>query len=138
MDLSRYIGIPFLNLGRAESGADCWGLFRMMYRDIFGIDLPSYDGRYGDAGDREVTAGLIRTGVAEWMPVSPTLEIFGDGILLHIDFKPSHIGFVTERGMMIHAMDGSASVQESYHDRMRWPGRRSFWRHPSCPQVRHG
>ena len=41
----RLIGLPFRFGGRAvPDGLDCWGVVLVLYRDAFGIELPSYAG----------------------------------------------------------------------------------------------
>ena len=39
---SEYVGIPFKSRGRCRDGIDCWGLVKLVYRDILGIELRDY------------------------------------------------------------------------------------------------
>lgn len=38
----RFVGIPFADRGRDFSGCDCWGLVYLAYRQLLGIELPTY------------------------------------------------------------------------------------------------
>lgn len=40
--IEKYMSIPFLNGGRDEKGADCWGLVYLVYLRELGITLPTY------------------------------------------------------------------------------------------------
>ena len=42
--VERAVCVPFLDKGRGYDGFDCWGLVVCYYRDVLGIELPSYDG----------------------------------------------------------------------------------------------
>ena len=42
--VGRYIGLEYLADGRSWRGIDCWGLCWLVYREILGIDVPSYEG----------------------------------------------------------------------------------------------
>jgi cell wall-associated NlpC family hydrolase len=55
-----YVGIPFRDGGRDREGCDCWGLVRLVYRDVAGIDLPSY----GEIGATELLAIAREVGAA--------------------------------------------------------------------------
>lgn len=37
-----YIGIPFKEQGRSKDGADCWGLVKIVMKEIFNQDLPDF------------------------------------------------------------------------------------------------
>lgn len=38
----RYAGIPYVDGGRSDDGADCWGLVRLVYDDEASIALPCH------------------------------------------------------------------------------------------------
>lgn len=40
IDISMYIGIPFVDGGRLLSGADCYGVVMLYYKNILSIDIP--------------------------------------------------------------------------------------------------
>jgi len=42
MNFNKYIGIPYKSGGRDICGADCYGLCKIIYKDLKGIDLPDY------------------------------------------------------------------------------------------------
>jgi len=46
-----FIGIKFKDRGRDQDGSDCWGLFRLVYAQRFGLALPSYDAEYDHVFD---------------------------------------------------------------------------------------
>lgn len=37
-----WVNIPYVDFGRTESGADCWGLVRIARKDLRGDDLDEY------------------------------------------------------------------------------------------------
>jgi murein DD-endopeptidase len=38
----QFVGIPYVAHGRDYAGADCWGLLYLFYRDVLGVQIPSY------------------------------------------------------------------------------------------------
>ena len=40
----KYIGIPYKELGRDESGVDCYGLCVVVYNRELGLDIPGFSG----------------------------------------------------------------------------------------------
>lgn len=69
--INKYLGIPYINMGRDIKGVDCWGLVVIIFKDILNVDLPdtldkyeidwSYKGKnyfndcYVDRFTREIT-----------------------------------------------------------------------------------
>lgn len=51
MNYDNYIGLPYKENGRDDSGIDCWGLARKFYKDELAIDLPSYVDLYTGSED---------------------------------------------------------------------------------------
>lgn len=44
MNLEQYMNSRYVNGGRALPSVDCWGMTRLAFREIHGIDLPMLDG----------------------------------------------------------------------------------------------
>lgn len=132
-DLSPYVGLEFVEHGRSREGIDCWGLVVLLYRDLLGIKLPAYDTGYSHTGreDGDSIAAIIDRHRPEWWPIAEGSEQFGDLINLKIWDRPMHIGFVFERGRMLHAIAGVGSCVGRYNDReWRLPNKVvGFYRH---------
>ena len=140
---SEYVGIPFKSLGRDRSGCDCWGLARLVLRERFGIDVPSYAEKYATAYDREQCNALAREKhLLGWLPAVPPRD--GDVIELRVK-NFSHVGIVIEARAKkflhiqeviktrcgVHYVDLDASL--SCVEQWNWPkwGHRvmGFWRY---------
>jgi len=112
-----YVGIPYASRGRDRAGIDCWGLARLVYREQFDRDLPSFDGEYVDEHDREANAELIARRVEGWQRLDGTPEP-GDLVLFWIadpETKKrhlSHIGIAAAPGHFLHARQGTDSTIE--------------------------
>jgi cell wall-associated NlpC family hydrolase len=111
-DFDKYVGIPWLDGGRTRAGVDCWGLFRLVYDEVLGVELPSFSEDYTTALDRQVIGKLIEGGKDSWTPIQ--LPDPGDGALLYIANR-AHIGVVVGNGYMLHIEKGAGSVIESYY-----------------------
>lgn len=109
-----YVGIPFVERGRDRDGVDCWGLFRLFYREQLGIDLPSYRDDYQSTGDRLAILRLVReqldTGRWESVTEEPA---FGDAIVIRIHGQPWHVAVALGDGDMLHSRRGADTCIES-------------------------
>lgn len=110
-----YLGTPYLDKGRDTNGWDCYGLFRYVKYERQGILLPSYDDKYTSATDTATVAPALdaRHG-AEWAAVGLGDEHEGDGVVFVIGGRPLHCGYVTEPGIMLHALRGRGTCLERY------------------------
>jgi len=119
-----FIGTPWKPFGRDRAGVDCWGLVVLVYREVFGIELPLYDGRswtckrdaareYVASLRAEIGAFMASESLA-WRRVPKEEERAGDVLLLLMAGQPCHVGVVVAPGFMLHAFDGADAVVETY------------------------
>lgn len=113
-EFDRFVGVPYVDKGRAPDGFDCWGCLRLVYRELRGIELPSYSGDYLTAADRRATAQLIAGHLGDWDEVAPGEERAFDGVLMREGRFPRHIGVITKPGMLLHVLEGETSRIEPY------------------------
>jgi cell wall-associated NlpC family hydrolase len=110
-DFEGLVGVPWLNHGRTRAGADCWGLFRLAYAEVMGIELPAYSGAYTTAFDRVNIMRLVAGKPDYWVKVEE--PVIGDGVVMYIGPR-CHIGVVMGGGRMLHIEQGAGAVIESY------------------------
>lgn len=109
-----FVGVPFVEGGREDTGCDCWGLVRLVYKACLEVDLPSLRDGYADHADQAAIAGLIDGHMGPWRPIAPGDERPFDAILIAFGGHPTHIAMVTRPGRMLHARAGAASSIENY------------------------
>lgn len=125
MNVDRFIGLPWLHLGRTPAGVDCWGLVRLVYAGELGIELPEHADH---GGERHAISAIVESDRVEWIPVM-TAARAGDVVLLRQ--APWHVGVVVGRGRMLHIPEGRESCIEPY-DTGRWGSRvEGVYRHIS-------
>ena len=120
--VERYIGIPFAAYGRDHQGCDCWGLLRLVLREQFGIEIPSFDGSTWRCGlsreendlQRAELESLMAANVSPWRRVDPGSERGGHGILLRQLGRPIHVGVVVAPRWMLHIEQGANAVLTEY------------------------
>lgn len=101
----RFVGIPYLDGGDSGGGADCYGLVRLVYREVRRVEAPS----------------LARVGRSEASPgdkaprwVKSDCGAVGDVVVFALGGVPAHCGVVVGRDLMLHAIRGRRSAIESY------------------------
>ncbi|MHB8109752.1 MAG: NlpC/P60 family protein [Syntrophorhabdaceae bacterium] len=126
--VDKYIGIPFKCDGRDRTGADCWGLLTVIYKEQLNIDLPSWSGVFKDQsiGCLKQVARAMAVERERWVKVDKP-EPF-DVILLRTGAYVWHVGCVIDSTRMIHVMSGINSVIESFTG-LQWKNRVQEFRH---------
>jgi len=112
---SKYIGIPYESQGYTISGANCYGLLVLVYRDELAIDLPWFvELNPENKEDREEYDRVWSEGRgSDWSPVTQGEERAGDVVDLTVLGLP-HCGIVVGGGAMLHSRPASGSSIESY------------------------
>lgn len=111
-----YVGIPFLAKGRDSSGLDCWGLVRLVYKEEFDIELPSFsdDYEYDDTERIEQLTAQYKEG---WEEVSSPKP--GSIVLFKVLGHLSHIGIYIGGNKFLHCLENHSSVIENL-DSINW------------------
>jgi hypothetical protein len=110
MNFEKYIGIPFKEKGRDTSGLDCWGLVRLIYKQEYDINLPSFVSDYELSDD--VRIGELFAQYKEGWETSAEPEA-GCAVIFRMFGTESHIGIVVDSSHFIHVREGRDSVIES-------------------------
>jgi len=110
MNFEKYIGIPFLEKGRDESGVDCWGLVRLIYKQEYNITLPSFVADYELSDDARI-GELFAQYKEGWTTLTQPEP--GCVVLFRMFGTESHIGVVVDGSHFIHVREGRDSVIES-------------------------
>lgn len=102
-----YVGIPFLDGGRDRAGCDCWGLVRLVFAEVLGIELPTY----GEISARDL-ARVTRTirdhsALAPWLPVAGDARPFD---VLVMAGRPQHVGVMVDARHVLHVEAATAAV----------------------------
>lgn len=108
--------IPYEAGGREVSGADCWGLILILYREFFSISLPEYCNlMYVPGGELEGTSESIFKEFSKGH-VFQEVDVpdFGDVVLIEMLGNPVHIGFCLNSKQMIHLSAGSGVSIENF------------------------
>lgn len=124
VDINTYVGLPYREGGRTMAGCDCYGLFRMLYMDLYKIDMPEHS---DICSDRGVHSRMILKEQPNWQEVfSPAA---GDCICFKIWGMVTHIGMMVDSTRFVHAWHGADSCIESTKN--------IIWRHRIDGFFRH-
>lgn len=126
--IGTYVGLPFKDGGRDRAGIDCWGLIRLVYAELWGLDLPDLSGRYDDLSRHQDLAQLYWDHAAGWQGVEPSDLRLGDLLLLRIEGWASHVGMIVSRTKMLHAELREAATLEDFDSRLWRPRHHGFFR----------
>ncbi len=107
-------------MGRDINGLDCWGLVRMIYKDQFDIELPSYVDQYNADDTHSSLAELIAISKESWTKTDN--PVVGDVLLLRAEGSLSHVGVVISPTHFIHVIEDINVAIERY-DQGKWKNR---------------
>ena len=116
---NKYIGIPYLDNGRTTAGTDCWGLVRLIYKEEFNIELPSFFSDY-TISDIDRISELMSQYREGWEPLSLPEE--GCVVLFNILGKASHIGIMINDRQFVHTRRNQEASIETL-DSIKWTNR---------------
>lgn len=123
----RYVGIPYLALGRGFDGVDCYGLARLILDQECGVRIPAYADADPCVLERAELARLIDEGRGSVWHRAEAIRPF-DLLLFRMGGQDSHIGVAIDPRMMIHAHRDQAKVARL--DDPAWRSRLvGAWRH---------
>lgn len=94
---TKYVGIPYKDVGRTADGCDCYGLVRLVYARELQIFLPTYDG-YLSADDMNYIAPHLEGELHRWTQTDP--QDFA--VVLWIGGKRLHIGVMINETHVLH------------------------------------
>ena len=129
---ARYVGLPFQDGGRTREGIDCYGLAVEIYRDEFQIELPTYQGAYTSAQERDEVAALLASRIPAdaWRPVTGVPRV-GDAVVFRVLNQPWHVGVMVSSTEFLHVEQSQGSACIERLDSFRWIRRRhAVYRHP--------
>jgi cell wall-associated NlpC family hydrolase len=135
------VGLPFHDLGRELCGCrtggphrqgcglDCYGLIRVLYRQI-GLELPLYGDVYASTRERARIAAHVHATAAEWRAIAAGQERAWDVVVLRLLGRPIHLGLVLRPGEMVHSDPACGVAVERYGSPV-WRHRvEAFYRRP--------
>lgn len=125
---SKYINLPYKELGRTSSGIDCYGLITLIFKEKLGVILPDFTELIYDKERYAVTKQedhiLYNIGL-RWKEVTNPKEfdilVFNDSKELDLS---KHVGLFIGDDKFIHSLRRSSSVITKL-DNMFWKSKLS-------------
>jgi cell wall-associated NlpC family hydrolase len=132
--VNEYVGIPFKAMGRDRMGLGCWGMVYLVYREQFGIAVPSYSESHFTVYDSNEVGKMIANEVASngsWVEVERSGLKVGDLVLIRVSHWPAHIGIIVDpqEQRFLHVRAGTDSCIDRLDSAM--------WRHRITGFYRH-
>lgn len=107
----KYLGVPFVELGRDRNGWDCWGLVRAVYAEELGIVLPEWSAHTGSL-DNEAIALEVQEAHQHFtrvdLPEPMSIVWFSTRSIY------AHVGIVVDHQRMLHCTAGKDTCVESW------------------------
>jgi cell wall-associated NlpC family hydrolase len=110
--VKRYVGIPFRSNGRTPDGCDCYGLVRLVLRDVYGIAVPELSGDYTDALSLRETKGLFARNRPVLLAERQAEPEAGSVAVINERGYPCHLGIYAGGGYLLHTTLKTGSVAQ--------------------------
>lgn len=110
-DLTKFIGIPYVDRGRGFEGGDCWNVCWLFYRHVLGIDIPSYVDEYEGSTIKTSVVDTIKNNICNWKTVESEPE-YGDIFIFNVLGLPIHTAVHIGDRNFLHGFKGTASCIE--------------------------
>ena len=109
------IPVPFVEMGRTWEGWDCYGLILVFYREVYGVELPSYSGEYEGTGPRHMDrlAMLLLDGRKHWRETERRVGAVA-GILRR--GRCVHVGIALPARSILHCERGAGTILDRERD----------------------
>jgi cell wall-associated NlpC family hydrolase len=135
--VARFIGIPWRDGGRTFEGCDCYGLAVLVFRQVWGVELPSYAGSYTSPRERDEVAILLQDHIPTdgWRLVDGE-QREGDGVVFRLLNAPWHVGLIVAPGIFLHVEESVGASCLERLDGHRWARRLlGIYRHPMLSEL---
>jgi cell wall-associated NlpC family hydrolase len=110
-----FLGIPYFWHGRDETGADCWGICRLVYDKMLGLEIPAYsEACTSDQERAEIAAQFENKSAPLWIPVEKTKAEEFDIVVFSLGGRDAHAGLAINAYQMLHLAEGLDSCIETF------------------------
>ena len=119
IDYNKYIGIPWVCGASSITGADCWGIVKMVLNDALGIELGHYALEDIDSPKKAIkkfnSAIVIEISSGKWEKVDSPKEL--DVIMMSsLDSKRfDHVGVYIGNNQVLHSMTRETGISEAHN-----------------------
>lgn len=122
--LNKALYVKFQEKGRDYSGWDCWGVPCLGYRDILGVNLPSFVEEYVNPGDdkssRRAINDIVLSQKHNWEEVITPKAL--DIVVFRFGDTRTHVGLMIDKDKFIHCERKVNTIIERI-DSAKWKDR---------------
>jgi len=116
----RYAGIPYKHQGRTSDGLDCWGLIKLIYKEMLGIEILDIGEDYPDDWSWKGKDLFIENYQKQW-DRRKVPEVFDVILINNGKGTANHAGVMLDKLRFIHCIRAGVIVSK-ITDRI-WQGR---------------
>jgi cell wall-associated NlpC family hydrolase len=105
--IDKYLGIPYVHLGRTMAGLDCYGLIILVYKDLgFDlIDIVDYEKKWAAKGNDLIIENYQK----QWVRVEEP-KLFDTVVFRGMKGIAQHAGIFLGNDKFLHCVDGPGVV----------------------------